>query len=268
MIPKPYWRDMPSRAFGADASDWIAVLPIAAIEQHGPHLPVGVDAIIGEGMVKRCVAALPDDLPVTFLPVEEVCKSNEHVRYPGTLTLDWDVAIRTWVQIGESVARAGVRTLVIVTSHGGNVAPMDIAARELRQKAGIRVVNTGWGALGRWREIHDYQGVFTDIHGGLSETSVMLAMRPDLVEPDFVQDFRSAQEDVVSKTEKLGFHGAAANMAWLSGDLNPLGVVGDASAASAEAGEAEIASSVEGFLALMRDIRSLDAETGRDPAGS
>jgi hypothetical protein len=120
--PRRHWREMTTRDFSeADTSDWIAVLPIAAIEQHGPHLPVGVDALIADAMVERCAAALPEGSPATFLPVQQVCKSNEHIAFPGTLTLDWDTAIRSWLQIGESVARAGLRKMIIVTSHGGNV---------------------------------------------------------------------------------------------------------------------------------------------------
>jgi hypothetical protein len=169
--PRRHWREMTTRDFSdADTSDWIAVLPIAAIEQHGPHLPVGVDALIADAMVERCAAALPEGSPATFLPVQEVCKSNEHIAFPGTLTLDWDTAIRSWLQIGESVVRAGLRKMIIVTSHGGNVAPMEIVARELRQKhcdgcghdvldapdenAGLRLSR---GADGRhpWRAVGD-----------------------------------------------------------------------------------------------------------------
>jgi hypothetical protein len=146
--PRRHWREMTTRDFSdADTSDWIAVLPIAAIEQHGPHLPVGVDALIADAMVERCAAALPEGSPATFLPVQQVCKSNEHIAFPGTLTLDWDTAIRSWLQIGESVARAGLRKMIIVTSHGGNVPPMEIVARELRQTHAMAVATTAWTRL-------------------------------------------------------------------------------------------------------------------------
>ena len=148
MPPARYWRDMPSHAFGASARDWITVLPIAAIEQHGPHLPVGVDAIIADGMVSRVAETAPEDLPVTFLPVEEVCKSNEHRAYPGTLTLDWNVVIPTWIQIGESVARAGPRTLVIVTADHGN-DPTWAGTDHTRERVPILVHGLGARALGQ-----------------------------------------------------------------------------------------------------------------------
>ncbi len=254
MAPARYWRDIPSSAFGDAAKEWIAVLPIAAIEQHGPHLPVGVDAIIAEGMVQRVAERLPDASMVTFLPIEEICKSNEHRAFPGTLTLDWDVVIPTWVQIGESVARSGVNTLVIVTSHGGNVAPMDVAARELRERTGIRVVTTAWS---RFAPPAEEDGVFVDIHAGRSETSWMLAMRPELVDMAKAEDFRSAQESVVDGSGRLGYHMMAANMAWLSGDLNPKGAVGNAAAATVEQGERDIAAMVDGFIALLGDLAAL-----------
>ena len=260
MNPRRFWRDMPSSAFGPHAADWIAVLPLAAIEQHGPHLPVGVDAIIARSMVDACAEALPADLPVTFLPVQEIAKSNEHVRFPGTLTLGWDTTIRQWIDIGRSVARAGPRTLVLVTSHGGNVAPMDIAARELREGENLRVVTTSWGRLGDWKAIYGHDEPVIDIHGGLIETSLMLAMRPDLVDMEAARDFASDQSRMADAHAMLGWHGSPANTAWLAGDLNPDGVVGDASSASAELGRRDMASMVEGFCRLMGELRD---ETGR-----
>ena len=253
--PNPYWREMTTRDFADGATEsWIAVLPIAAIEQHGPHLPVGVDAIIAQEMVTRCVAALPKDVPATFLPVQEVCKSNEHIEFPGTLTLEWDVAIRTWLAIGHSVARAGLRKLVIVTSHGGNVAPMEIVARELRQTHAMAVATTSWGRLSS-AQVHSYpDGPMVDIHGGLSETSLMLAIRPDLVRMEQARDFASAQTALRQGSAKLGFHMADANLGWLAQDLNPAGPVGDASSARADLGEADLEAQVGGFVALMRDM--------------
>jgi creatinine amidohydrolase len=253
--PKRFWREMTTRDFSeSDTEDWIAILPVAAIEQHGPHLPVGVDALIADAMVARCAEALPGDLPVTFLPVQEVCKSNEHIAFPGTLTLDWETAIRAWLAIGHSVARAGLRKMVIVTSHGGNVAPMEIVARELRQTHGMAVATTAWTRLSPGRVYSYPEGPMVDIHGGLSETSMMLALYPDLVRMDLAEDFTSAQTALRQGSAKLGFHMSEANLGWLSQDLNEKGTVGNAAAASAELGAADIDSQVEGFVALMRDM--------------
>lgn len=260
MMPKPFWREMATTDFGADAEDWIVVLPLAATEQHGPHLPVGVDTFIAEGLVNACVAQLPETSLVTFLPVQEVGKSNEHIRFPGTVTLDWETAIHNWIAIGRSVARAGPKTLVMITSHGGNVAPMDIVARELREREGMRVVSTSWGRLGDWQDIYNYEGPVTDVHGGLAETSLMLALRPDLVNMDKAADFVSDQSRLAGQT-KLGWHGAAANMAWLAGDLNAAGAVGNAAAADADLGARDIASTVDGFATLIDELeRESDAQ--------
>jgi creatinine amidohydrolase len=251
---------MTTRDFAdSDTGGWIAVLPIAAIEQHGPHLPVGVDSLIAEAMVARVVAALPADLPATFLPVQQVCKSNEHIAFPGTLTLGWETAIRVWLEIGQSVARAGLRKMVIVTSHGGNVAPMEIVARELRQTLGMAVATTAWTRLGGAR-IYSYpEGPMVDIHGGLAETSMMLAARPDLVRMALAEDFASRQTALRQGSARLGYHMAEANLGWLAGDLNPKGTVGDASAATAALGEADLAAQTEGFIQLLRDLQRYQA---------
>src|SRR5215470_18415025 len=133
MLPKRDWTEMTwTDLHGADTSRWIAVLPLAAVEQHGPHLPLGVDSFIAEAYLARVRDLVPADLPVSFLPLQRIGQSDEHVAYPGTLTLSGATVIRAWTEIGESVARAGVRKLVLVTSHGGNVSAMEIMARDLR----------------------------------------------------------------------------------------------------------------------------------------
>ncbi|MEO1397682.1 MAG: creatininase family protein, partial [Pseudomonadota bacterium] len=131
-----FWAQYKSHEFdGIDPQSTIAVLPTAAIEQHGPHLPVGVDTMINQGMLETTCARLPDDLDIRILPLQAVGKSNEHLHAKGTLTLPVEVAIKLWVEIGLSVARAGVRKMVIVNSHGGNLDIISIVSRELRVQA-------------------------------------------------------------------------------------------------------------------------------------
>ncbi|MEM1382980.1 MAG: creatininase family protein [Pseudomonadota bacterium] len=260
MNPLPRWRDMTTEDFSADTSDWIAVLPIAAIEQHGPHLPLATDAVIAEGMVARVVSALPRGLPATFLPVQEVCKSNEHLDFPGTLTVGWDTAIRTWLEIGASIARGGLRKLVIVTSHGGNVNPMGIAARELRVEHGLMVVATAWGATAETADLYPAEEASYGIHGGAAETSMMLALRPDLVRMERTEDFRTAQLDLAARHQHLRAHGPAG-IGWMAQDLHPAGVAGDATQASAAAGEAQLTRHAEAFLALLTEIHATDPTT-------
>ena len=155
MLPKREWAEMTWQDFTAsDTARWIAVLPLAATEQHGPHLPLGVDSFIAEAYLGRVRALVPADLPVSFLPVQKIGQSDEHRAFPGTLTLSGPTVIRAWTEIGESVARAGVKKLVLVTSHGGNVAAMEILrgdhsvlSHELRRysRAGLAALLTGAG---------------------------------------------------------------------------------------------------------------------------
>ncbi len=240
---------MPTTAFDGDTSNWIAILPVAAIEQHGPHLPLGNDAMIAQGLVERAASALPQNSPATFLPVQQVGQSSEHVNFAGTLTLGWQTSVQTLIDIGESVARAGLRKLVIITSHGGNFPAMEVAARELRVGHGMLVTNTSWEKLGGWRE----GAAKIDIHGGEIETSIMLALQPDLVAMQHAQDFPSSQS-AMGEWVHLGFHSSNANIAWLAEDLNANGVTGNAAAATAERGEALIAQAVTGFGALIKEI--------------
>jgi len=249
-----YWAELPTTAFGTEAmKNRIAVLPLAAVEQHGPHLPVGVDMFLAQGYVAAAAAALPADSPALFLPVIPVCKSNEHIRFPGTLTLNWDTAARSWIEIGESVVRAGVQRLLIITSHGGNVAPMDIVARELRAKLNLQTITTGWARLRDARGLYDAADQPFDIHGGESETSLMLHFRPDLVDMSKAEAFASAQAGFAGNTY-LALHGARANAAWIADDLNPKGPVGKASAASAEKGAEDAARIIAGFRTLIDEI--------------
>jgi creatinine amidohydrolase len=235
----------------------VAVLPVAAIEQHGPHLPVGVDFIIGQGHADDVARHLPEDVDALFLPVQPVGKSNEHLFFPGTLTLTWQNAINAWLDIGESVARAGCRRLVIVTSHGGNVAMIDIIARELRVRHRMLAVHTAWSRLGKPPGLFsDREGAF-GIHGGDYETSLMLAFRPDLVRMDRARDFASRGEGYAGAFKHLRVT-QPAGFGWMSQDLNPAGVVGEAHLATPEKGLATIAHVRREFTALLRDVMAFD----------
>src|SRR3954471_9374305 len=132
------WLSFTTEEFAADS---IAVLPVAAVEQHGPHLPVGVDSYIAEAYLARVRALLPEESPAVFLPVQAVGASDEHKAFRGTLTLSPETTLRAFIEIGESVARAAIRNLVIINSHGGNIALIDRAARKLRVKHGVLAIH-------------------------------------------------------------------------------------------------------------------------------
>ena len=250
-----WWGDFPTTAYAAiDPEETIAVLPVAAIEQHGPHLPVSTDTTIMNGMLETVIARLPDDLDIRILPVQAVGKSNEHLHAPGTLTLTATTLIEAWTELGASVARAGVRKLVVVNSHGGNEEIMGIVTRELRVRFGMLAVKTSWSRFerpaGLYSDIEDRFG----IHGGDFETSVMLHFRPDLVDMTKAEDFASSVVRAEEEFELLKPTGTHA-FAWIASDLNPNGVIGEASRATAEKGKLTAEHQADGFIRLLKDVR-------------
>jgi creatinine amidohydrolase len=257
-LPKRNWLDMTWQDIaGAETVRWIAVLPLAAVEQHGPHLPLGVDSYIAEAYLARVGKILPADLPVTFLPVQRVGISAEHLSYPGTLTLSATTAIAAWTELGESLARAGVRKLVLVTSHGGNVAAMELVARDLRTRLGMLAVTVGWHRFGY------PDGAFTaeekkhGIHGGDIETSLMLAAMPDTVRMNEAPNATPATIAMAREFKWLGAY-RPAGFAWMTQDLNPTGAVGDATLASAVKGEAALAQGAQAFVELLGEVDRFD----------
>ena len=231
-----------------DPMKTIAILPTAAIEQHGPHLPVGVDTMIAEGMLERVRTTCPDDLDIRILPVQAVGKSNEHLHALGTLTLSAENALRIWVEIGLSVARAGVKKIVIVNSHGGNLDLISILSRELRVQAGMLAVKCQWGSFGQPEGMYPATETAYGIHGGDVETSLMLAFRPELVDMTQARDFvSSAQTGTISPIGPVSY-------GWISSDLNAAGTVGNAAAATAAKGHATADHYAAGFIELLRKV--------------
>lgn len=252
------WPAFRSAVLGnAEASRWIAVLPLAATEQHGPHLPFETDVLIAQAYLARVRAALPDDLPVTFLPIEPVGISTEHIAYPGTQTLATDVALSKWMALCDAVAQTGIRKLVIVTSHGGNSAAMALIAQDLRAKHEMLAVSTSWSRFGAPDGLFPADELRFGIHGGAVETSIMLAAFPDQVRADRIANFESAEKQMAKEFRWLSA-GRPAPFAWAAQDLNPLGVVGDATMASAEKGTALLDHGARAFVELLGDVRKFD----------
>lgn len=263
MLPRRHWAEMTTLDF-RDAGNWIAVLPVAAIEQHGPHLPLFTDSCIAEGLIARAIELMPDDLPLTFLPVQAVGKSDEHVSFPGTLTASWETAAKLWLEIGESVYRAGVRKIILINAHGGNVPIVDIVTRELRVRFDMLAVGTGWARFGHPDGLIAPEEALYGMHGGDIETSMMLHLRPDLVRMEQAEDFHSTQLDFIEEFKHLRAHGPV-QFAWKAGDLNPKGTVGNALAATAEKGRAIVDHQAKAFVALCGDVHAFDLEWLRAP---
>ncbi|MCY4305494.1 MAG: creatininase family protein [Aestuariivita sp.] len=232
-----------------DPQKTIAILPTAAIEQHGPHLPVGTDMFIAEGMLDELRRQCPDDIDILILPTQSVGKSNEHLQASGTLTLTAKTTLATWTEIGLSVARAGLQKIVIVNSHGGNLPLIDILARELRVQAQLYAVKCQWGSFGCPEGLFSEKERTFGIHGGDVETSLMLAFQPHTVDMTQAHEFNSSAE--AGGIAPIG----PISYGWISSDLNSSGVVGEAHLANVEKGHMTCRYQVAGFIELLRQVR-------------
>ncbi|MCV9966533.1 creatininase family protein [Pararhizobium sp. BT-229] len=256
-FPAPRWKDNVSDLAAAARKDWIAVLPLGAHEQHGPHLPFDTDTLIAEGLVERIISRLPPTLPATFLPAEPVGYSIEHMDVEGTQSLTHDEAVTRWLTIAQDLEKQGIRKFVMLNAHGGNAPLMTIVATEARVRFNMLAVATSWTRFGQpdgWITPEDKA---IDIHGGDIETSVMLALHPDKVDMSKAIRFGSRQSDFADRYKHLRAYGPHA-FGWKMSDLNDAGVAGDASAATAERGDRLIDHAVCGIIELLEDIAAFD----------
>jgi creatinine amidohydrolase len=253
-----YWADLTSEALArADRSRLIAVLPVAATEQHGPHLPISTDAAIIDAVVEATIPKLPDALPVLFLPTSAYGKSNEHARYPGTLTVSASTLIALWMDIGASVAAAGVKKLVLFNSHGGQMSVMDIVTRDLRQRHSMMVVAANWYTLGLPAGMFDEREMKHGIHAGDLETSVMMAIAPGHVRPENARDFASLTETLAEENRFLSIT-PSGKLGWQTQDLNPAGACGNAALATAAKGRAVVDYVSSRFVELLHEVDRFD----------
>jgi len=255
-----FWQDLPWPAFRDLPANTIAVQPVAAIEQHGPHLPVAVDRLIGEGVVAATLAKLPADTPVLVLPMQAVGLSVEHLHYPGTLTTSPETLLALLTDIGASVARAGVRRLVFLNSHGGNVPVLETAARRLRIDHDMLVLTTAWARMAKPAALRDpVEGVW-GIHAGREETSLMLTLASELVRMDRARDFASRWQALANAAPALHPQ-AGAPFGWLAEDLQPAGAVGDAQGATAERGAALLDNAATQLSLMLQTLAAFDLDT-------
>ena len=252
-----FWADYTARDFAAlDRGALVAVLPLGAIEQHGPHLPMSVDRDQLDGIIAAALPLLPDDCPALFLPTCAVGKSDEHNRYPGTLSHSAATVMAMWSELGDSVARAGVRRLVLLNGHGGQSAAMDIVARDLRIRHNMLTVAASWFAMGAPQgHLSDDEARF-GIHAGQMETSIMLALRPDLVAMAHARDFRPLPARLARTHRHLGL-GAGGKLGWQAQDLHPAGACGNAAVATRPTGEAFIAHAARELVTLLREVAAV-----------
>jgi creatinine amidohydrolase len=267
-MPTKFWAEMSWRDFAAaDMAKTVAVLPIAAIEQHGPHLPVGTDAFIGAGYLERAIARLPGEWPVLFLPPQTIGASDEHGEYPGTLTLPFATLVGVLTAIGDGVARAGCRKLVFINAHGGNVPAIDAAALSLRARHAMLCVHASWRRLGYPEGLFSERERIYGVHGGDAETSLTLAFRRETVKMDKARDFPSAGEAMAADFKRLRA-AQPLGFAWMASDLNPDGAVGEAASATEAKGAAAADHGAGAFIALLGDVIAFDVtQLAKGPLG-
>ena len=269
-LPSRFWAELSTRDFAAlkrsgQVDQVVAVLPVAAVEQHGPHLPLSVDATLLQGVIDAALPHLGPEVPALFLPPQNIGLSTEHESFGGTLTLSPATVIALWTELGACVARAGVKKLLLFNSHGGNVAVMDIVARELRQRHGLLVYSASWFSLPQPPEV---QGLFSaqehrfGIHAGDIETSMMLHLAPHTVHMQHAQNFRSTSQDRAERFAILG-NGKSAKMGWAIEDYHASGAVGQADAATADKGRAVVQAAGAALAALLAEVAALPLETVR-----
>lgn len=233
----------------------VAILPVAAIEQHGPHLPLGVDSYIMEGLLTTLCERAGTDRFFVILPIQAIGKSDEHTYAPGTLSLPAKLAIEAWTEIGLAVARCGIRKLIIVSSHGGNSDVVGIVARRLRISASMLVGKTHWSNFGFPEGLYGKKEIDADIHGGDIETSLMLHFHPDLVDVLQARNFENFPYE--AGVGRMAGYLGPVSIAWIARDLNPQGVVGNAAGATAAKGAQIARHQVAGMLQALREMRDM-----------
>ena len=259
----PAWASMTSPEV-ADfvRRDPVVVLPLAAVEQHGPHLPLSTDLDIGRGLLARAAARLPAEFPVRALPALAIGASTEHVQagLAGSLALDSNQVADFIVRIGAGLADWGVRRLVLSNSHGGNRHAMETAGLRLRREHKLLVVKATYFSFERPTDVDLPEAEWRHgLHGGAVETAMMLYLHPDRVRRAQVSRFASLGAELEATGSRILPEGPAA-FAWMAGDLNRAGAAGDASLGSAELGRRLIEHYGDTLAAIVRDARAFPIE--------
>jgi creatinine amidohydrolase len=248
-----YWWDLTTRDFAAlDSERLVAILPVGAVEQHGPHLPVRVDAAINAGIVARAVELMPQDCPALVLPMLPIGKSDEHLAFPGTLTASHETLARLWYEVGHSVHHAGLRKILFLNSHGGQPQLLEIVCRDLRTKLGMFALTAMWPQLIEMADLFDAAEIRYGIHGGQIETSAMLHLHPDLVDMSRAENFVPLSVQIARESDLLGQ--GAVYYGWQAQDLHPTGACGDATKATAELGKELVERAATKLLVLIDEI--------------
>ncbi len=247
--------DLSALQLSAELSkDSIVVLPLGAIEQHGPHLPLNTDFVVADAVSRAAVEKFGAETNAWLLPTLPFTKSNEHAWAAGTMWLSATTMMAVIDDIGRCVASTPAKKIMFINGHGGNSALMAMMNRELRLKYGLQTF------LAHPHMPADQGGSSAEselgmgVHGGVDETSVMLHLRPDLV--DMSLAVRRVPEGL-AKNEQVKFGGRVA-FGWLSNDFFPEGHIGDPTGASVELGARMFSGAVDSLGVAMQEISRFD----------
>ncbi len=219
------------------------IVPVGAIEQHGPHLPVAVDSYLAQVWIEQLLPRLPAGASCYIAPPITVGKSNEHTGFPGTLTISKDTLRTQLLVIARQLHAWGFKQMALLNTHGGNLAVNAYTLREINATIGIRA-----GTLQNRNSIQvSPQESTYGYHANEAETALMLAAAAPLVKAGAVCDYCAQLGD----TRELRPERAPATFAWVSQDLSNSGIMGDAPAGTAEKGERWIAQSAEGLAQVV-----------------
>ena len=235
-------------------SNSVIVLPVGAIEQHGPHLPMSVDAVIADEVASALLNAVGDDIDLWLLPTLAVSKSNEHVWSPGTLSLSTETLLRVLDDLAACVAATPVRRLVFLNGHGGNSSLLVTACRDLRVAHGLLtfLIHPFIPPASGGPSTEEELGM--GIHGGLHETALFAYLRPGQV--DMKQAVRSVPEWMATN-EWVRF-GGSVQFGWTSRDFGPEGHIGDPSGATVDLGRHLFDEVVGAMASQLREIADFD----------
>jgi creatinine amidohydrolase len=255
--PIRWWQSLTTVEAGAlEPDDPVVILPLAAVEQHGPHLPLSTDLDIGLGILTAAFRALPTDFPAWVLPPQATGCSREHAAFPGTLSLEPESLVGLIEDAGDALAACGVGRLVLFNSHGGNRHALDVAGLRLREEHGMLVVKASWFRFPRPEAVELPDAEWKHgLHGGAVETAMMLHLKPELVRTGQMKKARSLGEDLEKSLSQVGPE-SHASFSWLADDLNELGVVGDATLADARMGERLVTHYAAVLADVIRDAQS------------
>jgi len=260
-----YWHDLTTTDFGrVDAERTVALLPVAAVEQHGPHLPLATDAVINDGVVRAALERVPAGATLLVLPAQNVGLSPEHAGFAGTLSVRDATLLDVWTDLGRSVARAGVRKLIVFNTHGGQKTLVDLVAVRLRCELGMLVVRATYFSFGTPPGLFDAAEAAHDIHGGEVETSLMLHLEPKLVRTAALADFRGLPHALAERGEVLGVE-KPVGIGWRAEDLHPSGACGNAAKADAQRGARHLAFLADRLAALVGEVAATPLAILRQP---